>query len=165
MGELGLSSVRSAAQAQINATPFYKSFTLETRWYDGYFRAAANTTQLALLSDDGTSVWIDGQQVLNRAGRGQGFEAFDSTFVTLTPPSGSFVAGQIYHLRLQYTNVVHLSDGDVDGISLWAFAGGGEIVFPAIDVDMDVDNTTMGGYPNPTNRDRSEAEEAAEAIH
>ena len=129
MGGLPYESVKSAAMAQINATPFYKSKVLETRWYDGYFRAASSTSKLALLSDDGTSVWINGVQVLNRAGQGQGFEQFDSTFVTLAPSGQtSFTAGQVYHLRLQYTNTIHSSDADVDGISLWAFDGGGTIV-------------------------------------
>ncbi len=131
MGGLPYESVKSAAMAQINATPFYKSKVLETRWYDGYFKAApgASASKLALLSDDGTSVWIDGVKVLDRAGQGQGFEQFDSTFVTLAPyGKTSFTAGQVYHLRLQYTNTAHLSNDDVDGISLWAFDGGGDIV-------------------------------------
>jgi hypothetical protein len=124
-GELGIDSVKSAALAQSTATPYYKSNGVETRYYEGYFKPATSSSKLALLSDDGTSVWIDGQQVLNRAGQGQGFENFDSTFY---PLSKTFVAGQIYHLRLQYTNTVHRNDADVDGVSLWAYDGGGGIV-------------------------------------
>lgn len=124
-GELGIESVRNVALAQSTATPHYKSNGEETRFYEGYFKAAENTSKLALLSDDGTSVWIDGQQILNRAGQGQGFENFDSTFYPLTK---TFTAGRIYHLKLQYTNTSHKSDADVDGVSLWAYDGGGTII-------------------------------------
>ena len=72
-GTAGLESVRNAALSQSTATPFYKSNGVETVFYEGYFVPSSNDSKLALLSDDGTSVWIDGQQVLNRAGQGQGF--------------------------------------------------------------------------------------------
>lgn len=141
-GELGIESVRNAALAQSTATPYYKSNGVETRYYEGYFRAASNNSKLALLSDDGTSVWIDGQQILNRAGQGQGFENFDSTFY---PLSKTFMAGQIYHLKLQYTNTTHLSDADVDGISLWAYDGGGEIVSLNVSVSATETEICAGG--------------------
>lgn len=138
-GELGIESVRNAALSQMTTTPYYKSNGEETVWFEGYFRAASNSSKLALLSDDGTSVWIDGEQVLNRAGKTQGFEGegthrrgetvwkngFDVTFY---PLSKTFVAGQVYHLKLEYTNTIHDSEADVDGVSLWAYDGGGDIV-------------------------------------
>lgn len=124
-GELGENSVRNEAIAHSRATPAYKSNGEETRYYNGYFRADSNNTKLALLSDDGTSVWIDATPVLTRANQGQGFENFDSTF-SLLPKT--FVAGQVYHLFLQYTNTSHQGEADVDGFSLWAYDGGGDIV-------------------------------------
>ena len=90
-----LSQVKNAAHQQVlpNSHPFYKSNGVETRVYGGDFVPNADTTKLAVLSDDGTSVWINGQQVLGRAGQGQGFEHFERTF---TPLSYDFVAGQTY---------------------------------------------------------------------
>lgn len=126
-GELGLESVRNVALSQSTATPFYKSNGLETRFYEGDFKAAADTSQLAILSDDGTSVWIDGQLILDGADKGQGFENFDSTFHVLAK---TFIKDRLYHLRLQYTNIVHRDNADVDGLSLWAYSGGGSIVPP-----------------------------------
>lgn len=128
-GEAGLESVRNTAIAQSTSTPFYKSNGVETIFYEGYFAPYSNNSKLALLSDDGTSVWIDGAQVLNRAGTGQGFEKFETTFY---PLSYSFQAGRTYHLRLQYTNTTHRNDADVDGISLWAYDGGGEMIDKSI---------------------------------
>jgi len=124
-GELGLGSVTNTARSQTTTTPNYKSNGLETRTFDGFFQAASNTSKLAILSDDGSSVSVDGRQILNRAGQGQGFENFDSCFAPLTY---SFTAGQTYHITVQYTNTVHLGDADVDGVSLWAYDGGGGIV-------------------------------------
>ena len=63
--------------------------------------------------------------MLSRAGQGQGFEDFDSTF---SPLSSSFEAGKIYHLKVEYTNTIHSADTDIDGVSLWAYDGGGDIV-------------------------------------
>ena len=54
-----------------------------------------------------------------------------------------------------------MEDKDADK---WAIAQGLSFS-PKMDVDMDVDNTTMSGYPVSANGDRSEAEEAAESTH
>jgi len=124
-GELGIGSVTNTARSQTTTTPNYKSNGLETRTFDGFFQAASNTSKLAILSDDGSSVSVDGHQILNRAGQGQGFENFDSCFAPLT---FSFTAGQTYHITVQYTNTTHLGDADVDGVSLWAYDGGGDLV-------------------------------------
>jgi len=140
-GELGIDSVKNAARSQATGTPNYKSNGVETRTFDGYFQAAANTTKLAILSDDGSSVSVDGQQILSRAGQGQGFEDFDSCF---SPLSFSFTAGQTYHITVQYTNTVHTGDADVDGVSLWAYDGGGDIVD-----GFNVQVTQSDATPNP----------------
>ena len=124
-GDADYESVKSAAKSQSTGTPYYKSNGLETRTYEGFFKAASDSSKLALLSDDGTSVWIDGTQVLGNAGQGQGFENFDSTFTAL---SATFKAGHIYNIRLVYTNTIHSNDADVDGVTLFAYDGGGEVL-------------------------------------
>lgn len=140
-GELGIDSVKNAARSQATGTPNYKSNGVETRTFDGYFQAASNSTKLAILSDDGSNVSVDGQQILSRAGQGQGFENFDSCF---SPLSFSFTAGQTYHITVQYTNTVHTGDADVDGVSLWAYDGGGGIAD-----DFNVQVTQSHATPNP----------------
>lgn len=125
-------TVKNSAKSQSTSTPFYKSNGLETRTYEGFFKAASDNSKLALLSDDGTSGWIAGTQVLDRAGQGQGFENFDSTFY---PLSSSFKAGQVYKIRLVYTNTVHRDDADVDGLTLFAYDGGGTIVDSPVTVE------------------------------
>ena len=142
-GNASYDSVRNAALAQSTSAPFYKSNSVQTRIYEGYFKPRSNNTKIALLSDDGTSVWINGQKVLSRAGQPQGFEAFDSTFV---PLSQSFVAGQIYNLKLEYTNTIHQGAADVDGISLWAYDGGGDIVEPTISLSLSATEICAGGW-------------------
>ena len=148
-GELGLDSVRSDALAQSTATPHYKSNGLETRFYEGYFKPASDNSKLALLSDDGTSVSVDGQSVLSEAGQNQGFEDFDSAF---TPLSSNFEAGKIYHLRVEYTNTVHAGDADVDGVSLWAYDGGGSIVSLSLTVAAKSGEICAGGVDNEAHR-------------
>ena len=148
-GELGLESVRNTAQAQSTATPYYKSNSVETRTYEGYFKAASSSSKLAILSDDGSSVWVNGQQILGRAGQGQGFENFDSTFSLL---SQSFAAGQIYHVKVRYTNTSHLSDADVDGVSLWAYDGGGEMVTLSVTATTSASAICAGGIADDVHR-------------
>ncbi len=136
-GTAGLSAVRDEALSQSTSTPRYKSNSVETRYYEGYFQPNSDSSKLALLSDDGSSVWIDGNSVLDRAGSGQGFENFDSTF---TPLGASFEQGQSYLIRIKYTNTVHSSDADVDGFTLWAYDGGGAITvreYPDLKNDPD----------------------------
>ncbi len=136
-GDADLEAVRNAALAQTTepSHPFYKSPVVETRSYEGFFQPTSDNSKLALLSDDGTSMWIDGEQVLNHADKGQGFEDFDSTF---QPLATSFKAGQIYHLRLKYTNTIHSNDGDMDGITLFAYNGGGTTVKPSVKLTGEV---------------------------
>lgn len=150
-GELGIESVRNTAQSQSTATPYYKSNSVENRTYEGYFKAASSDTKLALLSDDGSSVWINGQQVLSSAGQNQGFENFDSAF---TPLSQSFAAGKIYHLKVEYTNTIHSGDSDVDGVSLWAYDGGGEMVSLSVTATITDNETAIcaGGIADDVHR-------------
>lgn len=125
-GDAPLSAVQAIADAQKTTQPAYKSNGEETLFYDVFFKAHSNNSKLALLSDDGTSVWIDDEQVLSGAGQGQGFDQAGA--VTFYSLSKTFVKDEIYHVRLEYTNTIHAGDVDVDGISLWAYDGGGEIV-------------------------------------
>ncbi len=130
MGDADLNAVTDAARSQSTSTPAYKSNGVETRYYDGYFKAASDTTKLAVLSDDGTSLWIDDQSVLSRAGNNQGFDQdFDSTFSPINPGT-PLLKDHIYHLRVQYTNTIHREsdDTEVDGVTLFAYDGGGQIV-------------------------------------
>ena len=129
-GAAGLSSVQANVQQQKTTAPVFKSNGVETREYDGYFQASSNTSKLAVLSDDGTSMSIDGNSVLGRAGQGQGFDEPNST--TFYPLSFAFQAGRVYHLHLTYTNTIHTSDADVDGLTLFAYDGGGNLVEPGV---------------------------------
>lgn len=160
-GQAGLSVVRNEAFSQSTLTPRYKSNSVETRWYEGYFHPNTNNSKLALLSDDGSSIWIDDEAVLDRAGQGQGFEKFDSTF---TPLNASFERGQSYHIRIKYTNTIHRDDADVDGLTLWAYDGGGEITveeFPDFEGTGESSNDTDSQIQQSTTSPSAQSRVAA----
>ena len=140
--DASLELVRNAAAAQSTSAPFYKSNSVETLTYEGFFKPRDNNSRLALLSDDGASVWIDGEQVLSRKGQNQALDDLNASFHAL---SKTFIAGRIYHLRVEYTNTIHVNDDDVDGLSLWAYSGGGEIVDLSVSVSATETEICAGG--------------------
>ena len=64
-------AVQQEAQTETTSQPTYKSNTVENVTFSGYFLATDATASLAILSDDGADVYINGQKVLSGYQNGQ----------------------------------------------------------------------------------------------
>jgi len=99
-------------------TPIYHSTKLEETTLEGDFMADINTTSLAIFSDDGSTVTIDGVKVWAGKDQRQTLEVLSQSLhklpITLNP-------GQTYHIKIDYSNIVYLGDGDIDGVTLFTW--------------------------------------------
>ncbi|MEZ6055331.1 MAG: hypothetical protein R3C01_01380 [Planctomycetaceae bacterium] len=117
----------AAAQAADSDGPNYKSVAVEQQTFFGMFTPTAATTQLAIFSDDGCDIYIDGTKVHARLNQGQALPNLSQSFYLVNPPS-SWVPGQSYHIRVDYSNTFYQGLQDIDGATLFAFNGGGSIL-------------------------------------
>jgi hypothetical protein len=92
--------------------PFYAAF-------QGSFIPAANGTRLAIFSDDGCNVYINGVLVHGALNRGQHLPALDQS---LHPIAAELVAGQSYTIRVEYSNTIYQGTTDADGVTLFAYS-------------------------------------------
>ena len=104
-------------------TPFYKFF-------EGTFYPVADSTRLAIFSDDGCNVFINGQQVWSRLNRGQHLPALQQS---LHPIPFQLVAGQRYDIRVEYSNTYYTGSLDADGATLFAYTYDENPYRPAVD--------------------------------
>lgn len=107
---------------------------------------------LAIFSDDGCDVTLDGKNVHSRHSKGQALPDHAKSFYVLpcllTP-------GKPVDITVNYSNTHFITNGpepDIDGCSLFVF-------LTEAPVDMDVDSDNNNGYGSP---DRSQAEDSIE---
>lgn len=117
------SAVNMAAKQQAQGTlgpkhrnipaslPFYAAF-------EGTFIPAASTTRLAVFSDDGCNVYLDGLLVHSALNRGQHLPAINQS---LHPIAEELVAGRPYQVRVEYSNIIYSGTTDADGATLFAY--------------------------------------------
>ncbi len=97
---------------------------------------------LALLSDDGCTVTIDGRKVHDRYKRGQALPKLEYSFyelpVLLTP-------GKPVRLRVDYSNIYYGADRyvDIDGVTLFLYRVSAEII-PDYNRDGKIDDADRG---------------------
>lgn len=94
-----------------DSVPFYAAF-------EGSFIPAADSTRLAIFSDDGCNVFINGERIWNRLDRGQHLPALDQSLHAL---NYEFAAGQSYAVRIEYSNNWFYGVLDADGATLFAY--------------------------------------------
>lgn len=119
--------------------------------FEGHFVPAEDSTQLAIFSDDGCTITVDdltpgkkkGQDiqnpVLKKLSVGQHLPNLAQSFhvLKLTDKKGkklSWQKGNIYHIRVEYSNIIHTDKKDVDGCTLFAYEGGGKVLPPGTKV-------------------------------
>lgn len=85
--------------------------------FEGDWTPGANAA-LAVFSDDGVDLYIDGAKVHSRKGQGQ---ALPNLSQSLHRVSYQFEAGRTYRLRLEYSNTVYQGTSDIDGASIFVF--------------------------------------------
>lgn len=117
-------AVRDAATAQAASQPYYKSNAVEELTYEGYFKASNNTAKLAVFSDDGADVYIDGTKVYSGKGTGQPLPELSKS---LHQVSYTFDPARAYRIKIDYSNLVLIGNTDIDGITLFCYEGGGEM--------------------------------------
>ena len=123
MGTANELAVRAEATSQAASEPRYRSrMAGDLRLFTGPFVPDSAYTKLAIFSDDGCTVRIDGNAVHSRSGQGQHLPDLNQSFHVI---DFTFVAGQSYDLVVEYTNTIYPGDWDVDGCTLFAFGGGG----------------------------------------
>lgn len=81
---LPLSAVRMVAAQQADAThgPKYRNIPTQLPFYaafDGSFTPTRDDTRLAIFSDDGCNVFLDGVRIVNNLGRGQHLPKLDES--------------------------------------------------------------------------------------
>lgn len=117
------SAVRSQAiqQAAITLGPKHRNIPVSLPFYaafEGNFIPLADSTRLAIFSDDGCSVYINGQRIWNRLDRGQHLPQLDQSLHAL---DYEFQAGQSYAVRVEYSNTWFNGSSDADGATLFAY--------------------------------------------
>lgn len=122
MGTANEAAVRAEASSQAASEPRYRSRAAgELTYFTGPFVPDSADTKLAIFSDDGCTVKIDGNAVHSRSGQGQHLPDLNQSFHVI---DFTFEAGRTYTLMVEYTNTIYPGDWDVDGCTLFAFGGG-----------------------------------------
>ena len=132
-------AVQQEAQTETTSQPTYKSNTVENVTFSGYFLATDATASLAILSDDGADVYINGQKVLSGYQNGQ---ALPDLPHSLSQINYTFDPTHIYSIKIVYSNVFLTGPTDIDGVTLFCYNGGG-VMAPVINVN------TGAWQPNP----------------
>ena len=118
--------VRGIAKKQATAGPVLgSSKENEAVTFEGVFIPASDSAKLAFFSDDGVSVFINTEaSSLTQLGEGQPLPDLDKSFHVL---SATLKKGVPYCLKILYKNVKYTGAGDVDGVTMFAFNGGGAV--------------------------------------
>lgn len=99
---------RSAPQL----VPFHETF-------EGDYTPASANVRLAMFSDDGCDVYIDGVRKLAQKDLGQ---ALPDVANSLKRIDFALAMGQTYHIKVEYSNTVFLGRSDIDGATLFAYS-------------------------------------------
>ena len=127
MGTLGFTDVQTESTKEALWMPRYKdapAHVPEHLSFHGWFYPDATTTSLAVLSDDGVDVYINGKRVLNNLDKGQAMPDIAHSLYQLTYTP---TVGQPDEILINYSNIVYTGDGDIDGVTLFAYNGGGQV--------------------------------------
>jgi len=134
-------------------TPVYHSTKLEETTLEGDFTADANTTSLAIFSDDGCDVSIgpDVDHLTNIWNRRDQAQALPDLPNSLHLLPITLVAGSTYHIRIGYSNVIYTGDGDIDGVTLFTWANPPAAVVPfSLSVSPTTVTLPVGGSGSTT---------------
>ncbi|MCE5313692.1 MAG: right-handed parallel beta-helix repeat-containing protein [Armatimonadota bacterium] len=131
-------------EAQASVKPVYPnspSSLPDYKTFEGYFIPASNSTSVAIFSDDGVDFYINGTCVLDNKDKGQALPNLDiGASPSLIALSRSWVGGKVYHLVIDYSNTCYSGQYDIDGCTLFAYNGGGDICDSYVDLLSDSNN-------------------------
>lgn len=106
-----------------NFPAVYVASSNDFRFFRGIFTPNSSSSKLAVHSDDGSTMSIDGSSP-NPDLLGTDTHFLQSSSLVLL--TNSFVAGQDYCVEISYSNHLHTA-GDKDGVTLYAYDGGGTV--------------------------------------
>ena len=87
--------------------------------FEGAFTPEDANTKLAIFSDDGCDVYINGAKVFARLGQGQ---ALPNLAQSLHKIAYNFQGGVAYQIKVVYSNAAFMGNTDIDGASLFAYS-------------------------------------------
>lgn len=109
---------------------------VDDKVFIGCFVPLTEKTKLAIFSDDGCDVWIDGVQILANFGKGQHLPDLKQSFHILNfQPQ----VGKMHHIMVHYSNTIYNGKTDIDGCTLFAYDGGAKLA------GVQFENTSRGG--------------------
>ena len=113
--------LRAIQQSDTTLGPMHRNIPVSVPFYaafEGTFIPLADDTRLAIFSDDGCSIYINGERIWNRLDRGQHLPQLDQSLHAL---DYDFSAGQSYLVRIEYSNTWFNGNTDADGATLFAY--------------------------------------------
>ena len=170
LGAVDYSGVEAVAAgiAQDGEGLAYRSHAEEGPFtFEADFTPAADTSKLAAFSDDGVTVSIAAAdesggattfETTNVSNLGVG-QALPKLGQSLKPIIYDFEAGKSYRVRVVYSNTVYTGSGDIDGVLLFAYAGGGTtgtrspfpvnlVAAPSADLPVGTEVTITASHPD-----------------
>jgi hypothetical protein len=106
-----------------SAGPVSPMSSTGTRFYRGAFSPGSTNARLAIRSDDGSDVSVNGVKIVSKKGTGTHWEDLASSLTVL---DYAFTNAGEYCVEIDYENLAFTA-GDTDGVSLYAFDGGGSV--------------------------------------
>ncbi len=128
MGDGDIVATRTAAQQQIVNWPKYPNTPTSLPFretFEGYFKPTSNDTKIALFSDDGVRLEVDGVVKHDKLDKGQALPDLNQSFFEV---SYAWQANRLYKIKITYSNTFLTSGVDVDGLTFFAYDGGGEVI-------------------------------------
>lgn len=137
-GSATLSAVMSRANTQAQNGPKFPSASVDDHWvFEGNFKPRSSQTKLAIFADDGANVsraeldangnptnWAPVNATL---GVGQALPNLAQSFQVMNE---SWNTSKTYRIKIEYKNLYYVptqTTPDVDGLTLFAFNGGGTV--------------------------------------
>lgn len=142
----GWNAVQADAASQNEGTghPYYHSTVLEHQTFEGDYTPTRRVV-LAIFSDDGCDVTVDGTKVWAGQDKPQALPKLDESLhklgVTLEPNTK-------HHIKVDYSNVIYAGGGDTDGVTLFAYGK----TTPHITLNT-ADNPMTATYDSPNGID------------
>ncbi len=124
-----ITTTNQLTNSAASASPAYLVTTNNiSRSFRGAFSPASLNTRLAIQSDDGSDVRINGVLVLPRKGQETHWQDFNlsSSYCALSIIDYTFTNTEEYCIEIDYQNGAY-TPGDTDGVSFYAWNGGGYV--------------------------------------
>lgn len=104
----------------------YAGTNNDSKTFQGVFIPNTNGAKLAIHTDDNSRVTVDGDSSSGTQGGQSSLENRGNSFRDISSSGGDFLAGKPYCVKVEYGNGTQ-SGGDRDGVTLYAYNGGGGV--------------------------------------